>query len=97
MRQQDRLWWFIEQGDLEIAKLATKGYEEIARVHVIEPTNVAFGRQVVWSAPAWANRTVFLRNRSCGIVPAESNRTVFLRNRTAQCSCGIEPHSVPAE
>ena len=62
MRQQDRFWWFTDQGDLVIAKLTPKGYEEIDRAHVRAPTNVAFGRQVVWSAPAWANRTVFLRN-----------------------------------
>ena len=36
-------------------------YEEIDRAKVIEPTNVAFGRDVVWSAPAFANRRVYLR------------------------------------
>ena len=49
-------------GELIIAKLSPQGYEELDRAKVIEPTNVAFGREVVWSAPAWANKRVFLRN-----------------------------------
>jgi len=58
----DRYWLFTETGDLVIARLSPAGYEEIARAHLIEPTNTAFGRQVVWCAPAYANRAVFVRN-----------------------------------
>ena len=53
---------FNEHGELLIAKLSPAGYEEIDRVKVIEPSNVAFGRDVVWSPPAWANRHVYIRN-----------------------------------
>ena len=45
-----------------IATLSRAGYEEISRTHLIEPTNVAFGRDVVWCAPAYANRAVVVRN-----------------------------------
>ncbi len=45
-----------------IAKLTRGGYEEISRTHLIEPTGEAFGRNVVWTAPAFANRCVFVRN-----------------------------------
>lgn len=62
VNQGDRTWMFTELGDLVIAKLSPEGYTEIDRAHVIEPSNVAFGRRVVWSAPAWADKTVFLRN-----------------------------------
>jgi outer membrane protein assembly factor BamB len=62
VRQGDRCWLFAETGDLVIAKLTPAGYEEIDRVHLLEPTNVAFGRPVVWCQPAYANRAAVVRN-----------------------------------
>ncbi len=62
VKQDKRFWLFNELGELIIAKLTPEGYNEIDRAKVIEPTSVAFGRKVVWSAPAWANKKVFLRN-----------------------------------
>jgi outer membrane protein assembly factor BamB len=61
-RHDDRFFLFTETGDLVIARLSPTGYEELSRTHVLEPTNVAFGREVVWSAPAYANRSVVVRN-----------------------------------
>lgn len=55
---------FSETGDLIIAKLTPEKYEEISRAHVIEPNHEAFGRTVVWSAPAFANRCAFIRNNA---------------------------------
>jgi len=62
VRHGDRCFLFAETGDLVIAKLSPQGYEELSRAHLLEPTNVAFGRQVVWCAPAYANRSVVVRN-----------------------------------
>jgi outer membrane protein assembly factor BamB len=62
IKQGERFWMFNELGELIIARLTPAGYEELDRVKVIEPSNVAFGRRVVWSAPAWANRKVYIRN-----------------------------------
>jgi outer membrane protein assembly factor BamB len=59
---RDRFFLFTETGDLVIAKLTPAGYEELSRAHIIEPTNVAFGRPVVWCAPAYANRSIIVRN-----------------------------------
>jgi hypothetical protein len=43
--------------------LSPKGYEELSRAHIIDPTNKdARGRLVVWVHPAFANRCVFVRN-----------------------------------
>ena len=61
-RHADRFFLFTETGDLVIAKLTPAGYEEVGRAHLIEPTNVAFGRPVVWCAPAYANRSIVVRN-----------------------------------
>jgi hypothetical protein len=36
--------------------------EILDRAKVLEPTNNAFGRQVVWCAPAFANRKMYVRN-----------------------------------
>jgi outer membrane protein assembly factor BamB len=51
-----------EKGDLIIANLTPKGYEEISRTHLLEPTNPDPHRLVVWSHPAFANRCVYARN-----------------------------------
>ncbi len=45
-----------------MAKLSRDGYQELGRFHVLEPTNEAFGRTVVWSNPAYAERCLFARN-----------------------------------
>jgi outer membrane protein assembly factor BamB len=59
----DRELLFNEQGELIIAKLTPKGYEEIDRVKILAPTNKdAAGRTVVWSHPAFANQTMYVRN-----------------------------------
>ncbi len=62
VRQGDRSWLFTESGELVIAKLSPEGFTEIDRAKVIEPSNVANGRDVVWSMPAFANRRAFIRN-----------------------------------
>jgi hypothetical protein len=49
-------------GDLILAELSAEGYKEIGRQHILEPTNGAWGRKVVWSHPAFAQKSVFARN-----------------------------------
>lgn len=62
VRQGDRFWMFSELGELVIARLSKDGYTEIDRARVIDQTNNAFGREVVWSMPAFANRRAYIRN-----------------------------------
>ncbi len=62
VKQGDRFWMFNENGELVIARLTRDGYDEIDRAKVIEPTNVAFGRDVVWCMPAFAGRRMYVRN-----------------------------------
>lgn len=56
--------WFLanEKGDLIIARLSPSGYEEVSRAHLLEPTSAAFGRVVLWSHPAFADKCAFMRN-----------------------------------
>lgn len=58
----DRYFISNEQGELITAKLSPKGYEETSRVKIIEPTNRVRRRMIVWSHPAFANRSVYMRN-----------------------------------
>jgi len=62
VKNGDRFFLFSETGELIIAKLSPKGYEEIGRSKLLEPTGVVFGRDVVWSHPAFANRCIYARN-----------------------------------
>jgi len=62
IKQGDRYFLPNEKGDLIIARLLPDGYHEVSRAHLLEPTNTAAGRDVVWSHPAFANRCVYARN-----------------------------------
>ena len=62
VKQGDRFFLASETGDLIIARLSPEGYNEISRAKIIEPTGMAFGRNVWWSHPAFANRCVYARN-----------------------------------
>ncbi len=61
-RHGARFFLFAETGDLVIAKLSAAGYEEIDRTHLLDPTQSAFGRGVVWCPPAYADRSILVRN-----------------------------------
>lgn len=62
--QGNRYFLFNEQGDLIIARLSPKGYTELDRAHILDPTNTMAGRGrlVVWMHPAFAEKCVFVRN-----------------------------------
>jgi outer membrane protein assembly factor BamB len=62
VRHEDRYFLFSEQGDLILAKLSPEKYDEIGRMHLIEPTGPAQRRDVVWTHPAFARKCVFARN-----------------------------------
>jgi outer membrane protein assembly factor BamB len=62
VRNADRFFLFSETGDLILARLSPDGYEELSRQHILEPKSVTFGRNVVWSHPAFAQQCIFARN-----------------------------------
>lgn len=62
VRNGDRYFLFSETGDLILARLSAEKYDEISRFHVLQPTGECFGRDVVWSHPAFAARCCFARN-----------------------------------
>jgi outer membrane protein assembly factor BamB len=64
IRQEDKVWMFNERGELIISKLSPRGYQEISRAKLIEPTEGQLGQRggVCWSHPAFAYKHVFVRN-----------------------------------
>jgi outer membrane protein assembly factor BamB len=60
----DRVWMFTERGQLIIARLSPKGYEEISRAQLIQPTRGQLGERggVCWAHPAFAYGHVFARS-----------------------------------
>jgi outer membrane protein assembly factor BamB len=62
VKHGDRCFLFSEKGDLIIAKLSPEKYDEISRVRLVDPVNHDPGRPVVWSHPAFANKSVYARN-----------------------------------
>jgi outer membrane protein assembly factor BamB len=62
VKHDNRSFIFSEKGDLIIAKLTPEKYDEISRAHLIDPDNRDPGRSVVWSHPAFANKSVYTRN-----------------------------------
>lgn len=62
VKNGDRFFLASELGDLVIAKLSPKGYDEVSRWHMFDPTSKAFGRSVAWSHPAFADKCIFARN-----------------------------------
>jgi outer membrane protein assembly factor BamB len=66
VRQGDRYFINNDRGELIIAKLSPKGYQEIDRVKVMKPTNPSQRRRALgsvhWTHPAYANRHMIIRN-----------------------------------
>ncbi len=62
VKNGDRFFIFSETGELIIAKLSAKGYEEISRAKIIQPATPVWERDVVWTHPAFANKCVYVRN-----------------------------------
>jgi outer membrane protein assembly factor BamB len=58
----DSAFLFTDKGELIRARLTPKGYDEISRAAVLQPTMPFGGRNVVWPPPAYANRCIFARS-----------------------------------
>jgi len=66
IKNGDRYFVVNERGDLIIARLTPKGYEEVSRAHMLNPSSAGassgFNRDVLWSHPAFANKCIYMRN-----------------------------------
>ena len=64
VRNGERIWMFNERGELIVCTLSPKGFHEISRAKLIDPTKGQLSHRggVCWSHPAYAQRHVFARN-----------------------------------
>jgi len=64
VKNGDRVWMFNERGQLIIARLSPRGYQEMSRAPIITPTLGQLNQRggVCWSHPAFAYGHVFARN-----------------------------------
>jgi outer membrane protein assembly factor BamB len=66
VRNGDRYFINNDRGELVIAKLSPKGFDEIDRTKLLEPTHPYVRRRqlpnVLWSHPAYANKHIIVRN-----------------------------------
>jgi hypothetical protein len=62
VENEGRFFSLDDQGKLSIVALSEKGYDQLSQCQLIEATENARGRTVVWSHPAFANRCIFARN-----------------------------------
>src|SRR5207249_7296397 len=66
VRNGDRYFINNDRGELVIARLSPKGYDEIDRTKLLEPTHPYVRRRqlpnVLWSHPAYANKHIIVRN-----------------------------------
>ncbi len=60
----DDVWMFNERGELIISRLSPKGFKEISRTKIIDPTKGQLNRRggVCWTHPAFADRHIYVRN-----------------------------------
>ena len=57
-----RTFIYNELGELILAHLSPRGYEELCRTTLIHPTYSFGGKKLTWAAPSFANRCVYARN-----------------------------------
>ena len=57
-----RYFLFNESGELILADLSPDDYHEVGRAKILDPTNYTGKRPVVWSHPAFAEKSLFARN-----------------------------------
>jgi outer membrane protein assembly factor BamB len=75
---------YTERGELILAKLNSRGYKEIGRTRILAPTYPFGGRNVAWSPPAYADRSVFARSDKELICVSLAAEQTGLGTRTAE-------------
>ena len=58
----DQTFLYTDRGDLILANLTGKEYQEKCRAHILEPTQPYEGRKFAWAPPAYADRCIFARS-----------------------------------
>lgn len=64
VRHGHRVWMFNERGELILGELSPRGFREISRAKLLDPTTPQLQQRggVCWSHPAFAYKHIFARN-----------------------------------
>ena len=62
LKIDQRYLLFADNGDMISATITPEGYKETGRFQAIETTEEIYGRTLVWTYPAVANKKLYLRN-----------------------------------
>jgi outer membrane protein assembly factor BamB len=62
VEHEDRVFIWNDQGELILARLSPRGYDEIGRAKLLETSENTRGRDIVWCHPAFANRCAYVQN-----------------------------------
>ncbi len=90
---------YNDHGEWISATLTPEGYEEHCRTQLIEPTHQVGRRRLVWSAPALANRHIFVRNDKvirCYDASSQHPRVPFQEAVTRQQKQWVEQERTPS-
>lgn len=63
-KQGDKIWAFIEKGELILGKVSPEGFEELGREKLIDPVAISPNPRggVNWASPAYAGRRIYVRS-----------------------------------
>ncbi|MBC8871441.1 MAG: SUMF1/EgtB/PvdO family nonheme iron enzyme [Planctomycetes bacterium] len=97
VRNGQKTWILNDRGELIVSRLSARGFEQISRAKLLEPTREQFRRRsgVCWSHPAFAYKHVFARNDEevvCASLAAdEPPADALAHGRTSSAPSGKEP------
>jgi outer membrane protein assembly factor BamB len=62
VQHEDRVFIWNDQGELILAHLTPRGFDEISRTKLLETSENTRGRDIIWCHPAYANRCAYMHN-----------------------------------
>jgi outer membrane protein assembly factor BamB len=62
VENQGRFFVWNDQGELILANVSPKGFEQVSRAKLLETSENTRGRDIVWCHPAFANRCAYVHN-----------------------------------
>jgi outer membrane protein assembly factor BamB len=62
VEHEGRFFIWNDQGELILARLTPKAFEEISRAKLLPTSENTRGRDIVWCHPAFANKCAYVHN-----------------------------------
>lgn len=64
IRQEEKVWGFNELGELLLGRFSPQGYQDLGRVHLLDPVPISPNPRngVCWAHPAFSGNRIYLRS-----------------------------------